>query len=316
MTGDLDPVDAFRQEAAELLDTLETTLLDLGQRPQDRGLVDTAFRALHTIKGAGSMFGFDQVASFTHDFETAFDLVRKGKAEPSDDLVTVALAAKDYIRTLIEDPDSTDPIIGAAVLEDLKRIIDTGHRASAPAQTASLPAAPTQAGWSIGIALDPDVLRNGANPLNLLDDLRQLGTCTVTPIADDVPELPALDPQELYLKWHVELISDCGLDAIEEVFMFVRGDMELTLMPLESTGGPKETEAPANAHPPVQNMAPQTAAPAALAQMSRRPHPPTGISKKPTRKANPPSEPTTGQPRRFAFRPSGLTSSWTGSASW
>jgi two-component system chemotaxis sensor kinase CheA len=263
MTGDLDPVDAFRQEAAELLDTLETTLLDLGQRPQDRGLVDTAFRALHTIKGSGSMFGFDQVASFTHDFETAFDLVRKGKAEPSDDLVTVALAAKDYIRTLIEDPDSTDPIIGAAVLEDLKRIIDTGHRASAPAQTASLPAAPTQAGWSIGIAFDPDVLRNGANPLNLLDDLRQLGTCTVTPIADDVPELPALDPQELYLKWHVELISDCGLDAIEEVFMFVRGDMELTLMPLESTGGPKETEAPANAHPPVQNMAPQTAAPAA-----------------------------------------------------
>jgi two-component system chemotaxis sensor kinase CheA len=174
MTGDLDPVDAFRQEAAELLDTLETTLLDLGQRPRDRDLIDTAFRALHTIKGSGSMFGFDQVASFTHDFETAFDLVRKAKADPSDDLVTVALAAKDYIRALIEDSVSTDPIIGAVVLVDLKRIIDTGRRAAAPAQPASLLAAQTQMGWSIGIAFDPEVLRNGANPLNLLDDLRQL----------------------------------------------------------------------------------------------------------------------------------------------
>jgi two-component system chemotaxis sensor kinase CheA len=33
----------------------------------------TAFRALHTIKGSGAMFGFAQVATFTHDFETAFD---------------------------------------------------------------------------------------------------------------------------------------------------------------------------------------------------------------------------------------------------
>jgi two-component system, chemotaxis family, sensor kinase CheA len=232
-----------------------------GKGHGDRDLIGTAFRALHTIKGSGSMFGFDQVASFTHDFETAFDLVRKGKSEPSDDLVTVALAAKDYIRALIEDPESTDPIIGAAVLEDLKRIIDTAHPAAAPAQSASLLAVPTQAGWSIGMVFDPEVLRNGANPINLLDDLRQLGACVITPIAGDVPDVPALDPQALYLKWHVELISDCGLDAIEEVFMFVRGDMDLTVMPLESTGGQKETEAPANAHPRVQNVAPQTVAP-------------------------------------------------------
>jgi two-component system chemotaxis sensor kinase CheA len=78
-----------------------------------------------------------------------------------------------------------------------------------------------------------------------------------------VPELPTLDPQALCLKWHVELISDCGLDAIEEVFMFVRGDMDLTVMPLEGTCGSKGTEAPANAHPPLQNLAPQTAAPTA-----------------------------------------------------
>ena len=58
---ELDPIETFRQEAAELLDSLETVLLDLSQTPQNRDLIDAAFRALHTIKGSGAMFGFDKV---------------------------------------------------------------------------------------------------------------------------------------------------------------------------------------------------------------------------------------------------------------
>ena len=109
----LDPAEIFRAEAAELLARLETTLLDLGDRPEDRALIDTAFRALHTIKGSGAMFGFEQVAAFTHDFETAFDRVRRGEVAVGHDLVNVSLSAKDYIRGLIEEPEASAPIIGA-----------------------------------------------------------------------------------------------------------------------------------------------------------------------------------------------------------
>jgi two-component system chemotaxis sensor kinase CheA len=119
----LDPAEVFRQEASELFDVLEGALLDLGQRPDDRELVDSVFRTLHTIKGSGAMFGFDKVASFTHEFETAFDRVRKGEIKPTHELISVALAAKDYIRALIEAPESTDDIIGAAILDDLRRFV-------------------------------------------------------------------------------------------------------------------------------------------------------------------------------------------------
>ena len=98
---ELDPTETFRLEVADLLEGLEAALLDLGQRPDDRELIDTAFRALHTIKGSGAMFGFDRVAAFTHDFETAFDLIRKGKIDAHREIVTVALSAKDYIQMLI-----------------------------------------------------------------------------------------------------------------------------------------------------------------------------------------------------------------------
>ena len=33
------------------------------------------------------MFGFDRVAAFTHDFETAFDLIRKGHFKKGERVV-------------------------------------------------------------------------------------------------------------------------------------------------------------------------------------------------------------------------------------
>ncbi len=71
-----DPTATFLQEAQELLEVLEQALLDLEHAPDDTDLIDSAFRALHTIKGSGAMFGFDAVAAFTHHVETAFDRVR------------------------------------------------------------------------------------------------------------------------------------------------------------------------------------------------------------------------------------------------
>lgn len=240
---ELDPTETFRQEAADLLDSLETVLLDLGQTPQDRDLIDAAFRALHTIKGSGSMFGFDRVAAFTHDFETAFDLIRKGKIDANRDIVTVSLAAKDYIRTLIDDPDSTDPIIGEAIVEELNRLIDGGGNSAvqaasiASAEPAPEPAA-ASAGWRIEIAFEPGILRNGTNPLVLLDDLRALGPCEVEADLGKVPELDALDPESCLISWTVTLHGACSRDEIEDVFMFVRDEMKLVVTALDEPVAP------------------------------------------------------------------------------
>jgi two-component system chemotaxis sensor kinase CheA len=239
---ELDPTETFRQEASELLDSLESVLLDLGQSPQNRDLIDAAFRALHTIKGSGAMFGFDKVAAFTHDFETAFDLIRKGKIDANHEIVTVSLSARDYIRTLIEDPESTDPIIGDAIVEELQRLIGAGPAAAKqPAPAAgpvaeAAPEAPASAGWRIGIAFEPGILRNGTNPLVLLDDLRALGPCTVEADTAAIPVLAELDPETCLITWTVTLESACSQDEIEDVFMFVRDEMKLVITPLDAAG--------------------------------------------------------------------------------
>src|SRR5262249_21005615 len=121
----------FRNEVSELLDSLEQSLLDLNTRPGDQELVDSAFRALHTIKGSGAMFGFEQVAGFTHEFETLFDRIRKGEARISEEVIAISLAAKDHIRSLVERPETTEESAGTVILERLHDVTG-GSSASKP----------------------------------------------------------------------------------------------------------------------------------------------------------------------------------------
>ena len=279
----MDPTEIFRQEASELFEVLEGSLLDLGLRPDDRELVDSAFRALHTIKGSGAMFGFDKVASFTHEFETAFDRVRKGEIKPTQELISVALAAKDYIRALIEDPQSTDDIIGEAILDDLKRFVSADTPDASVVEIAGAPplapAESKRAGWHLYLEFESHILRNGSNPLDLLEDLCKLGPCFVVPVTDGVPFLDEMEPEDCYLKWDVKLHAACGKDAIDDVFMFVQDEMKLTLSPLE------QAEAPAPA--PLLQLLDEEPAPPAETAVVMADAAPAPVAEQPAAKAEP-----------------------------
>jgi two-component system chemotaxis sensor kinase CheA len=227
----IDPSVTFPQEARELLDQLEQALLDLDQRPDDHDLVDSAFRALHTIKGSGAMFGFDKVASFVHEFETVFDRVRKGKTAASSALVAVALAAKDHIARLIEDADADG---GPAILSDLQRVVDPAPAPSAAnAQSSKVEAEETGRTWRVRFKLPADALVSGANPLLLLlQEIRELGPCDITAITDDVPSLDQLDTEICHIAWDVVVTTGHSRETIEDVFMFMRDDMELDITPI------------------------------------------------------------------------------------
>jgi two-component system, chemotaxis family, sensor kinase CheA len=272
----IDPTEVFRQEASELFETLEAALLDLCQRPDDRELVDSAFRALHTIKGSGAMFGFDKVAAFTHEFETAFEKVRKGEIKPTHELISVALAAKDYIRALIEAPESTDSIIGDAILDDLRQFVSPGTQEPiriTPKAEAAASAEGPAAGWQLRLEFESHILCNGSNPLDLLDDLCKLGPCFAVPLTDDIPLIEELEPDHCYLKWDVTLHSDCDKAAIDDVFMFVIDEMKLTVAPLTQAELPARLPVLEEAAPALAPVDPAPAAPAEPAPSAARAEP-------------------------------------------
>lgn len=265
----IDATDTFRQEAQELLETLEHTLLDLEHRPADGDLIDGAFRALHTIKGSGAMFGFDRLAAFTHHVETAFDLVRKGQVSASPALIALTLGAKDQMRRLIEAPHEADPVVGETILTQLRMVL-AGTAATAPAAAepvaAATPAATGETTWRVTFRLPKGAMASGTNPLLLIEDLHALGTAVVVAQTGEVPSLDEIDPLECHVGWEVLLTTEKPHDAIEEVFMFLLDDMELTITPAEDivTAAPlPDVSAPALS--PAAADAPAPAAPAAEA---------------------------------------------------
>jgi two-component system, chemotaxis family, sensor kinase CheA len=235
----VNPADTFRQEAQELLEQLEHALLDLEHTPGNSELIDSAFRALHTIKGSGAMFGFEKVAAFTHHVETAFDLVRKGKVAPTAQLIALTLSAKDHMRRLIEEPEKANNAAGDAILAELQTVV--GH-APAPAAAAPVAATPTSnepETWRIRFRLPKDAMAMGTNPLLLLDELRALGPTTVTAQTGQIPALEDLTPTDCHVGWDVVLTASNPKAAIENVFLFVIDGMELSI---ERIDGPAESK--------------------------------------------------------------------------
>lgn len=108
------PHEAFREEAYELLTSLESSLLELEESPADLEIVGAVFRAMHTIKGSGAMFGFDDISSFTHDVETVYDLVRNGELAVTGELVNLSLAAAIRSRRCSTPPAAAIPVISRA----------------------------------------------------------------------------------------------------------------------------------------------------------------------------------------------------------
>lgn len=257
-----DPIETFRQEAQELLEQLEHTLLDLGHRPTDADLIDAAFRALHTIKGSGAMFGFERVAGFTHHVETAFDLIRKGRVRATAELIALTLAAKDQMRRLIETPAEADEAAGDAILGRLQAAIDAATvGVPAAAAVAAGPAAPAPASataaaravrtWRVRFRLPKNAMATGSNPLLLIDELRELGEATVIADTTKIPPLEDLDPTDCLVGWEATVTTAHPRDAIEQVFLFLLDDMELIIEAVDAQGAEEGAAAPTPAPTPA-----------------------------------------------------------------
>ncbi len=81
----------FSEEAKELLEEMEDSLLSLEETPDDIEVVNSVFRAMHTIKGSSGLFGFDAIVSFTHEAETILDQVRNNEREIDNKLISILL---------------------------------------------------------------------------------------------------------------------------------------------------------------------------------------------------------------------------------
>lgn len=237
--------DVFIEEASELLAELENSLLALEEQPDDTELIGRVFRAMHTIKGSGAMFGFDNIAKFTHEVETVFDMVRSGKLTVTQDLINLTLAARDHIRNLLDNPDNGDPadgITGSRIVESLKQI--SGDRLGETG-TVSMPGDEgrenppeenEETTYRIRFKPPKDIYLRGINPLSMLEDIRGLGESRIVAQTCDIPFLDDYNPDYCYVYWDIILTTKQPLNAIKDIFIFIEEDSEIKIDIIFSEG--------------------------------------------------------------------------------
>lgn len=240
--------EVFREEAYELLTELEEGLLELESDPGDRELIGRIFRALHTIKGSGSMFGFDEISAFAHEVENVFELVRNDRMAATKPLVDATLKSRDFIRKMLDASTSgefVDEAEGDGILAELKSLIPQSlimeGKAAKPV-TAEKPEAPAFAELSdlrtyrIGFRPSKDIFKKGSNPLYLIEDLRALGHCQVVAQVREIPPIEEYQPESCYTYWDVILTTSAPMDAIKDVFIFEEGESRLKIELIDDAG--------------------------------------------------------------------------------
>ena len=93
----------FLEESMENLQTLNESLLELEQNPNDVDKLNEIFRVAHTIKGMAATMGFTDLAELTHKMEDVLSEFREGKLKVTQDVVTVLFDCLDTLEKMVSN---------------------------------------------------------------------------------------------------------------------------------------------------------------------------------------------------------------------
>jgi len=227
-----DMMEMFRQtyleESFEGLQVMEKHLLELPNGAPDVDVVNTIFRAAHSMKGGAGTFGFSTLIGFTHVLETLLDEIRSGKRDVTEEAKTLMLESVDILRDMLEterDGGTYDQTTSNLVLQKLEALLG-----NVPSQSVAAVAV-VEAGMDYDIQMIPDVdMRASGNcPDRTIKELETLVSTAgaemlVTTTAKalespvDMDARPCLEDYDIQIRGGHVALSD-----IQEVFEWIDG---------------------------------------------------------------------------------------------
>ncbi|KYH30085.1 Chemotaxis protein CheA [Clostridium thermopalmarium DSM 5974] len=122
----------FLEESIDNLQTLNDSLLELEQEPDNIDKLNEIFRVAHTIKGMAATMGFNEMAELTHKMEDVLSEFREGKLKVTQQVVTVLFKCLDTLEQMVNN--ISEGLEEATSIEDimssLEAIVQGGEEQS------------------------------------------------------------------------------------------------------------------------------------------------------------------------------------------
>ena len=120
----------FLEESLDNLQTLNESLLELEQNPEDVDKVNEIFRVAHTIKGMAATMGFNDLAELTHKMEDVLSEFREGELRVTQDVVTVLFDCLDTLEKMVDlvQEGSDEKVDIESIMAKLAYIKENGNK--------------------------------------------------------------------------------------------------------------------------------------------------------------------------------------------
>ncbi len=119
-------VGEFIAESLDLIANIEAALLKLESNPENSEAVNTAFRAIHTIKGTSAFLALDSISAFTHRAESFFSRIRDKEIRCTGGYADLAFRSVDMLKDLIKIIQNAlggEPIVTPEGFDDLMALL-------------------------------------------------------------------------------------------------------------------------------------------------------------------------------------------------
>jgi two-component system chemotaxis sensor kinase CheA len=230
----------FCEDMDEQLGIMENALLDIVDmdvEDVDVEQINQIFRAMHTMKGNASMFGYDDVVSFAHVAENLLDEIRSDKISLTSEMVELFLSVNDHSRVLIDHTVNEQPLSVEQlknhneIMEQLLLFLNQDNHHTTNEDE---PEEESFERYDIQVKLKEEFFVSGMDMFSIIKYLNVIGTIEkISIIEDDIPLLENIEPLKAYLTIYIIYDTSEPLEEIQEAFEFVQEDIELTIKPFE-----------------------------------------------------------------------------------
>ena len=232
----------FIEESLDNLQTLNETLLELEQNPEDIDQVNEIFRVAHTIKGMAATMGFTDLAELTHKMEDVLSEFREGELKVTSDVVTVLFDCLDTLEKMVDNVQegSDEKVDIEEIMAKLAEIKENGNNPAGSDSTSeetnseeddidlnqydtSVIRQAKEKGYNaieIKVTLSENTLLKSARAFLIVKDLEEHGE-----ILKSEPSTQEIENEEFDLELKFVLLTH---NTVEEILEVVNGISEVS----------------------------------------------------------------------------------------
>ena len=131
----------FVQESLEHLETIEPNLLIMEEHGPDTEpeVINSLFRAVHSIKGSAGFFGLENITRLSHTMENLLGKARDRSILPSMAMSDSLLAGQDKLKIMIDDIPASEEVDATAEIAVFEQILNGGEESDTPEVHAKAP---------------------------------------------------------------------------------------------------------------------------------------------------------------------------------